>query len=147
GLVVPHRFFSYLVWTLPFGKGQRYLGRMPKALDAVLGGWQTSWTAVVQSGQYFTPSFSGFDPSGTGTFGGQPDRIADGNLPSGSRNVRHWFDQTAFAIPGCPLSTPLCSNPAQPGRFGNAGFNFLEGPPIRNLDFGLQKDFTYRERW
>jgi hypothetical protein len=31
-------------------------------------------------------------------------------------------------------------------RFGNAGLNVLQGPPIRNLDFGLMKDFKYKER-
>lgn len=61
--------------------------------------------------------------------------------------MSHWFDQTAFAVPGCPAATPVCSSPPPIGRFGNSGFNFLEGPPIRNLDLGLQKDFRYRERW
>jgi hypothetical protein len=32
------------------------------------------------------------------------------------------------------------------GRFGNTGFNILRGPPIRNLDFGLLKDFKYLDR-
>jgi Carboxypeptidase regulatory-like domain len=37
-------------------------------------------------------------------------------------------------------------------RVSGSGFttyerNILQGPPIRNLDLGLQKEFHYRERW
>src|SRR5262249_44830761 len=143
GLVVPKRWFAYAVYALPFGRGQRFLSNAPAALQYVLGGWQTTWTAVAQSGQYFTPSFTGYDPSGTGTIGGVPDRIGDGNLSSG-RSVTRWFDRAAFAVPGCAAANPICTQSAPIGRFGNSGFNILAGPPIRNLDFGLQKDFRYR---
>ena len=146
GLVVPRRFFAYAVYNLPFGKGQRFLANAPAVAQYVLGGWRTTWTAVAQSGQYFSPTYSGFDPSGTGTNAGAPDRLADGNLDSG-RAVNRWFDAASFAVPGCPATNTLCSQPAPIGRFGNAGFNILEGPPIRNLDFGLQKEFKYRERF
>src|SRR2546426_8558027 len=96
-------------------------------------GWQTGWNVNLQSGQFFTPSFSSFDPSNTATFGGRPDRIGNGNLPTGQRTIQHWFDDMAFRIPGCPDSNPVCGNPANLGRFGNTGLNILEGPRIRNL--------------
>jgi hypothetical protein len=144
GNVVPHRFFAYSVYALPVGKGQRFLSSAPAVVQYILGGWRTSWTAVAQTGQYFAPSFSGFDPSGTGTIGGLPDRIGNGSLSNWT--VSHFFDQTAFAVPGCPTTTPVCSSPVPVGRFGNSGLNILHGPPIRNLDFGLLKDFKYRER-
>lgn len=99
----------------------------------------------MQSGQYFSLSFSGFDTSNTNVQGGVPDRIGDGNLSSG-RSVTHWFDGSAFAIPGCPASTPVCAKPDNVGRFGNSGFNILAGRPIRNLDFGLLKDVKLAER-
>jgi hypothetical protein len=74
----------------------------------------------------------------------QPDRIGNGNISN--RSVSHAFDPTAFAIPGCPATNPVCSNPVQLGRWGNSGLNILQGPPIRNLDFALLKDFKYRDR-
>jgi hypothetical protein len=146
GLIVPKRWFAHALYSLPVGKGQRFLSNAPAIVDHILGGWRTTWTAVIQSGQYFTPTFAGFDPSGTGTIGGVPDRIADGNLES-ERTVRRWFDTSAFVVPGCPSTTPLCTQSAPIGRFGNSGFNILEGPPIRNLDFGIQKDFRLNERF
>lgn len=144
--MVPRRFFFDADYALPIGRGHRLLGNTSGIPQQLFGGWRTTWTGTLESGQYFTPSFSGFDPSGTGTFGGVPDRIDNGNLSSG-RSVHHWFDNTAFAIPGCPATTPVCtsSNWVQPGRFGNSGFNILAGPPLRGFDFELAKEFKVWE--
>ncbi len=145
GLVVGQRWFAYALYNLPFGRGQRFLPAAPAAVQHILGGWQTTWTAVAQKGQYFTPSFAGFDPSATGTIGGVPDRVGNGNLSSG-RAVSRWFDTAAFVVPGCAAANPLCTQSAPIGRFGNSGFNTLKGPPIHNLDVGIQKDFKVTER-
>jgi hypothetical protein len=142
---VPHRVFGYALYTLPVGSGQRFLGSAKGSLQQIAGGWDTAWVVVAQSGQWFTPSFSGFDPSNTASFGGRPDRIGNGNLSSG-RSISHWFDASAFAIPGCPSTMPVCTNPANVGRFGNSGLNILSGPPIFSADFALMKNFTIREK-
>jgi hypothetical protein len=145
GTVVPHRFFTYAVYDLPAGKGQRFLANAPAAVQYALGGWRASWTAVLQSGQYFAPSFTGFDPSGTGTIGGLPDRVGNGN--STGQGISHYFDASAFVVPGCPATTPLCTPAAPIGRFGNSGLAILSGPPTRNLDFALLKEFKYADRY
>ncbi|HLJ17828.1 MAG TPA: TonB-dependent receptor [Bryobacteraceae bacterium] len=146
-LVLPHRFFAYAVYALPVGRGQRFLSNSNGIVQAILGGWRTSWTATLQDGPYFTPTFSGSDPSNTGVIGGVPDRIGNGNLPSGQRTLNHWFDTSAFVVPGCPTTNPVCSNPANVGRFGNSGWNYLTGPATKNLDIGLAKDFKVTERF
>ena len=43
-------------------------------------------------------------------------------------------------------TTPVCSNPVNVGRFGTSGWNYLVGPPLKNLDFGASKAFRLRER-
>ena len=53
----------------------------------------------------------------------------------------------SFAIPGCPASDPICSNPANVGRFGNSGVNILEGPKLVDFDLSLMKDFRLNERF
>jgi hypothetical protein len=145
-LVPARRLYAYAVYALPFGKGQRFMSNAHGLVQQLFGGWQTSWTAILQSGPYFTPSFSTYDPSNTGVIGGVPDRIPGVPLYPASQTVNNWFNPAAYAIPGCPLSTPLCSNPASVGRFGTSGWNYLVGPPIKNLDFGLSKDFRVYER-
>jgi hypothetical protein len=145
GMTAPQRFFVYGDYALPIGQGKRFLSRAPAVVQAILGGWRVNWTALMQAGLYYTPSFSAFGPSNTGVIGGNPDRLADGNLDSG-QTLSGWFDTKAFAIPGCPVANPVCSNPANVGRFGNAGFFILRGPHLRNLDLGIGKEFRIWER-
>lgn len=91
------------------------------------------WITILQSGQYFSPSFAGSDPSHTNTSGGLPDRVANGNLPSDKRAVTNWFDASAFAVPAA-------------GRYGNSGVDILEGPGMSLQHVSLIKEFPITER-
>ena len=128
------------------GRNQRFFSNMPKVADGALGGWRVSFAGQIQSGGFYTPSFDGFDPSNTNNFGGRPDVVAGvSTVPAGGRTLSESFNPAAFKVPGCPDSTPLCSNPANIGRFGNARNNTLQGPGLRNLDLGLLKKFHVLE--
>jgi len=121
---------------------------LPHWADAVLGGWRVSSVVTLQTGLFFSPSFDGFDPSNTNTLGGRPDRITGVSLtPPGGPTATEWINPAAFAIPGCPAGNPICTNPVSPGRFGNAGLDILQGPPMKNADLALMKDFVIRERF
>jgi hypothetical protein len=128
-----HRLVFNVVWDLPFGSGRRYMSNAGGVANQILGGWRAVWVAYFQSGQYFSPSFSGSDPSNTNTFGGFPDRICNGNMDPSQRTVEHWFDQTCFAVP-----------PA--GRFGNSGASVLEGPGLQVHNLTVSKKFRITER-
>lgn len=128
-----HRGVINITWDIPVGRGHRALANVPGAVDAVLGGWEFGWITYLQSGQYFSPRFTGADPSNTNTFGGTPDRIGDGNLAAGSREITRWFDASAFVAP-------------PKGRFGNAGMNILEGPGWNLHHLSLIKKFSVTER-
>ena len=133
---VPLRYFGDVVYAFPVGKGQAFLHQMPRVANAILGGWRLSSTFVLQTGQFFTPSFAGSDPSGTNHIGGRPDVVPGVSvIPSGGQTIYNWVNLSAFAIP-----------PANVGRFGNAGNNILQGPPMRNIDLALIKDFHLTER-
>jgi hypothetical protein len=141
------RYYADVVYALPLGAHQHFLSSLPHLADAVIGGWRTSAVVTLQSGQFFTPSFDGFDPSNTNTQGGRPDRIAGASLtPPGGSTATNWFNVAAFKVPGCPDSNPICTNPASIGRFGNAGVDILQGPPMKNVDLALLKDFAVHER-
>jgi hypothetical protein len=98
---------------------------------------------LLQSGQHFTPSFSGFDVSNTNTLGGRPDKVP-GVSPSavGQQSITNWFNPAAFKIPGCPDNNPVCAHPADVGRFGNLGVGTLRGPAIYNADLAVSKFFN-----
>jgi hypothetical protein len=123
-----------VVWELPVGKGRRFLSSAPALVDHALGGWQLYWIGYLESGHYFSPTFSGADPSNTNTTGGRPDRICNGNLPSSQRDINHWFDTSCFTVPAA-------------GRFGNSGANVLEGPGYNNQNISISKTFSITERW
>jgi hypothetical protein len=145
----PHkRFVAEAVYALPFGKGRPWLNQLPRGANAVVGGWRISTVVTLQSGQFFTPSFAGFDVSNTNTIGGRPDVVSGASvIPSGGQNINQWINLAAFAIPGCPTTTPVCAKPVDVGRFGNAGLNILEGPPMRNMDLAVMKEFHTTERF
>jgi hypothetical protein len=145
-LVLTHRIFAYGVYALPVGRRQRFLSKSHPVVEALFGSWEFAWQVVTQSGNFFTPSFSGFDPSNTNSIGGRPDVIPGVNLYPANQTVTGWFNPGAFAIPGCPASNPVCTTPANVGRFGNSGVNTLRAPPIRNLDLALMKSFNIRDR-
>ena len=110
------------------------MAHAPKFVDTVFGSWQAQTVHYFQDGQYFTPSFSGSDPSNTNTIGGLPDRIADGNLSRDARGVARWFDASAFVAPAA-------------GRFGNSGVNILRGPGLNLHHLAVTKNFKITERW
>ncbi|MCE5309070.1 MAG: carboxypeptidase-like regulatory domain-containing protein [Acidobacteriales bacterium] len=128
-----HRAVFSVVYRLPVGKGQRLLSDAPRVVDQMLGGWSLSCLGYLQTGQFFSPTFSGSDPSNTNTFGGLPDRIGSGILSSDQRTLGRWFDTQAFTKPAA-------------GHFGNSGANILEGPGYNAQHISLSKRFKLYER-
>jgi hypothetical protein len=140
-----HRVYADAVFSLPVGRGQRYLNQMPRVAEGILGGWRLSTVVTLQTGQWFTPSFDGFDPSNTNTIGGRPDVVPGANLYPANQSINNWFNVAAFKVPGCPDNNPNCDNPANIGRFGNAGVNILQTPAMKNVDLALMKEFRVLE--
>jgi hypothetical protein len=140
-------FFAQLAYTLPVGRGQHFLSSSSKPVDVLLGGWRMAWMVDAHSGLFFTPSFDTPDPSNTNSFGGRPDAVAGVNPSAANQTTSDWLNPAAFKVPGCPNATPLCSAPADIGRFGNAGVNTLEGPGLTDFDLSLMKDFHLTERF
>jgi hypothetical protein len=126
---IRHRFTATYTYTLPWGKGHRWLNR-GGASNLLLGGWQTNGFVTVETGLPFTPTLQTTTVN-TGT-GSRPDRIAGGSLSSG-QNIKNWFDVTAFTSPA-------------PFVYGNSGRDILFGPGRTNFDLSLFKDFPIREQ-
>jgi len=133
-----HRALISGTYQLPFGAGRAWNG--PRAMNAVLGGWDISTVTTMQSGQWLTPSTSpAFDQSNTGmavrSGGGailRPDCGFGNAYKSGTPGV--FFNPGAFG-----------ETPAGAGRFGNCGVGILEGPGLLNVNSGLAKSVNLRE--
>jgi len=134
----PHRWLTTWVWELPVGSKRRFGRDLPAVVDLVAGGWELSGILLFQSGFWFTPLFTGFDPSNsnaTARSGSlRPDRIADGNLPGSERSITRWFDAAAFVTP-----------PRNAGRFGTAAPFILKGPGMAVWSAGLGKQLRLGE--
>ncbi len=150
-----HRSISTVVYNLPVGRGRQFAKGIHPALNAVIGGWQTSAIFLAQTGPFLTPAVGSVDPSGSGS--GQsrtqhPDRIADGNISNPTRD--QWFDVNAFVCPGlttrvannCRIGINPARDAAPIGRFGTAGVGILTGPGTINMSLGLNKAFNLTER-
>jgi hypothetical protein len=139
-----NRFTAYTVWSLPFGKGRRYLSDAPSVVNQIVSGWTVQTITYLASGWLFGPYFCSnqyVDYSGTGTYCGLPDVIpgAKANLSGNQRTYNRWFNTAiyscpvpsgdcglgtptpyvysqlgAFMIPGCPTTDPLCLNTVEP---------------------------------
>jgi len=123
---IRQRFVVMADYDLPFGKAAHGIESF------LIKGWIANAVLVAQTGVPFTvTNATARDNTGGGD---RPNRIASGVLPSGQRTVQKWFDTSAF-VPQ-PLYT-----------IGNSGRNILYGPPLRQLDFSLFKQFRLTERF
>lgn len=135
----PMKWLTTWLWEMPFGKGRRWMGHSNRLVDGVLGGWELSGIMMFQSGYWFTPVFSGYDPANTnGTSrvsNFRPDRLANGALPVDQRTIDKWFDASAFA-----------AVPRNAGRFGTSAPFILQGPGMAVFSGGLGKRFHFDEK-
>ncbi len=129
---VPQRFVASILYTLPLGKGRRFLNH-GGVLNQLVGGWQFSTITTLQSGR---PVNVGSWDSGGTNFITNATRLncnagVDPVLPNPSQNG--WFNPAAF------------SNTVA-GTFGNCGRNTLRGPWRGTEDVSIVKIFTIAEK-
>lgn len=127
---VRHALKGYVVYTLPFGHGQRYLNNS-EVLDEIVGGWQLSGTAVEMSGQpfsVFASSSNSYQQAGSvfpnwnpGVSWKPQHRSARCETSGAGGCVNQWYNPAAFTEPAN-------------GTFGNVRRNALYGPGINQVN-------------
>ncbi len=108
---VRHRATLNGNYELPFGMGRKYLNSS-KLLDYAVGGWSTSLTVAIQTGEPFTigannissPSGSGINAVRTGAnpfqAGGSPNATNSSiTCPNAVRTIQNWYNPCAFNNP------------------------------------------------
>jgi hypothetical protein len=129
---VPHRFVASVLYSLPFGKGQRFLNH-GGVLNQVVGGWQVSTITTIQSGS--TTETSSWDSAGVvfSPNGNRTNCYAGVNQVFDNPTAAGYFNPAAFYNTVAP-------------EFGNCARNNLRGPKQVNIDFSTFKDFRIAER-
>jgi hypothetical protein len=115
-----HRLNIAGSYELPFGKGKQFLSTLPRAADAIVGGWQITGVLTYNSGDF--PRFGNLIVTGN------PCQ----NVPSG-----YYFNPSAFSVIPANSYT-LRTNPMQ--------YSCITGPSFLNLDASLLKNFHITER-
>jgi hypothetical protein len=134
-----HVLKGYVVYELPFGIGKTFLNQN-RFLDAAVGGWQISTTAVEASGNPFQPyinnanlyTLAGISVNGAGSVVQYPNRVPGVALKSGS-HVHQFYNPGAFAAPGN-------------GVFGTLGRNPITGPGLNFFNLSAGKTFSTWEK-
>jgi len=128
-----------VVWTLPVGRGQRFLSNADSFWNTVLGGWQMTDIFQARSGDPLTFAYS-------------PDSVTQVSpliTISGRNNYRP--NQTGAAIASNKtykgyFNTANFSTPQPYAPFGNSPRNAVRGYAFWQLDTGLTKDFPITEK-
>ena len=134
-------FTGYAVYDLPFGKKGTFMTHDNAATEYVIGGWEISSIAIIQSGLPFTLGFTG---CGNDVPGDAPC-LVNGNASalkkaySGTPGVSlvREFNQTTL---GGAFTDPGLDN------IGNVGRNTGWGPGFWKADLSLMKNFAIKER-
>jgi hypothetical protein len=136
------RFLMRGSYQLPYGQGRVWSGG-GKFLNGIFGDWNFSTVAVLQTGQWLTPTMnpaqdqSNTDLNNERYLGGafaRPDCVGSPIPPN--RSPQSYYALSAFAVP-----------PQDAGRFGSCGLGILQGPGEINLNAGLAKEFSFQERY
>lgn len=125
-----HMLKAYVVYSLPFGQGERW-NIHNKLADGAFGGWQTSWVFQGQTGLPFTPVVSNPNLSYAQAGSWFPNLV--GNPNPGHKSIHEWYNPTAYKDP-------------TPGTFGNAGRNSLRAPGAQYFNASLAKNFPLLEK-
>jgi hypothetical protein len=115
-----HAFVNTLTYRLP------WLRDRGGVLEGLAGGWEVSSKFRYQSGQYFTAS-------GNSSIGSRRADYVGGEIDIDGDETR-WFNTAAFANP-------------PDDRRGTATVGQIEGPPFRQMDVSLRKNFRFGGRY
>jgi hypothetical protein len=135
GIDLAHRFVVSYLWELPFGKGRKFGGGAPPALNAVIGGWQFNGITSFISG---TPlSLSANNTAG----------IFSPTLRPNNNGMSGKLDGPVHERLNRYFNTSVYSQPA-PFTFGNvtATLPDIRNHGIKNFDLSLFKEFQPLER-
>jgi Carboxypeptidase regulatory-like domain len=128
-------FSSSILYRLPFGRGQHFMGAASYPVNLIVGGWQINVIGRIASG---TPV--DLSVSGTST-GDRPDLVGPISYPKSITGT--WFNKASFAPP--PLTT--ANNQTVFTRLGTLGRDQVFGPGARAADVSLQKNIQFTERY
>jgi hypothetical protein len=133
----PNRLVVGYNYTLPFGRGKKFLSSLSPAFNQILGGWEVAGLTQYQSGFPINITINSppvGDPAGTGAGLLRPNCVGPIQLLDIRKNGGAYISPSAFAVPAN-------------GTFGNCPRNPVPGPGMANWDISMLKNFPITERY
>jgi hypothetical protein len=146
---IRHNFTLGGAYYLPVGKGQKFGSNMNPIVEAILGGWNTSYTMIARTGVPMT--VRAVDRTGQAVRGNvRANYYRPLQIDESARTVDNWFGLPAdrnniFCAAGVDDGRCAYGQPAD-GQFGTGGINTENGPDFFNLDFMVGKQFPITEK-
>lgn len=135
-----HDFLVNLYYELPFGRGKRFLaagsGAAGSILNAIAGGWSLTTNFNWHTGNYSTPTYTGYDSANLNQFSGRPDLVPGCDL----------YTNPSRLIANQPTVNGACFKAPAAGTLGNAPINLLQGPNMWILNGAPFKEFKIYEK-
>ena len=132
----PYNSTTSFVWTLPFGRGQRWLGDANGFVDALLGGWTVSGINTMTSGEATSLTYS---PAAAFQVSGISQDFRGANFYRANLNGDPYGDKKSVTNYLSRDTVTIPTDPSQP--FGNSPRNVVRGPRFWQVDFVASKDF------
>jgi hypothetical protein len=129
-------FSSSILYMLPFGRGQHFASNDSRPMEWLIGGWQTSLTAFVQTGTPVDLSTGQYAP------GNRPDLVSPITYPKSISG--YWFNPASFSAKIPTVATP---NGTVYTRLGTLGRNQVFGPGYRVVNFSAQKNIHLTDKY
>jgi len=127
---VPQILTLALGYSLPVGRGQRFMSNAGPVVNALLGGWQFQTIDNFRSGVPWTPTVS-TDVANIGVSNQHPNIVAPGGCAS-TGSLTHSFNLSDFAVPAAYT-------------YGNSGQDICRAGYIDEVDMSLFKEFNVTE--
>ncbi len=126
------RFVNSLSYSLPVGKGRRFLGNLSGVGNVLIGGWELQGIQSWSSGLPYTILASVGESNTDGDAEERPNRVAGVPVYPTNQGPNSWFNPAAFTA-------------ATFGTYGNSGRNIIYTAPQVDFDTSLFKDFAFTE--
>lgn len=168
---VTHTSKLYGGIDLPFGKGRKFAGKANRFVDAIIGGWQVNFTAILQSGRLidfgnvrlmgmtkkeFANAYQiRFDDAGRKIYM-LPQDIIDNTVKAFSTQATSPTGYGALGAPSgrylAPANGPDCISLTDTGIYGGnfgydgcgAGELAVTGPAFKTVNLGISKYFPVK---
>ena len=132
----PHSLNLSYSYTLPFGKGQRYLSGANGLTNRIIGDWTIGGLGIAQSGTVFSVTSARRTLGSTlNTYANYSGDRTLGSVVKDGRGVQFFKPEEVarFTFPGA-------------GEIANSGRNAFRGPRFFNMDLSIVKPIPVTER-